>query len=81
MSTHSYKGEMAIKFNEAWDLAQDNIKRAQDNIKRAQKLQKAYYDKQPKLPRFKVRDRVFLYMPAAKATKAYKFARSFHGPY
>ena len=24
---------------------------------------------------------VLVYMPAAKATKAYKFARSFHGPY
>ena len=69
-----YKGEMAIKFNEAWDLAQNNIKRAQ-------KHQKAYYDKQSKPPRFKVGDRVFVYMPAAKATKAYKFARSFHGLY
>ena len=70
----TYKGEMAIKFNEAWDLAQNNIKRAQ-------KHQKAYYDKQSKLPRFKVGDRVFVYMPAAKATKAYKFARPLHGPY
>ena len=38
----TYKGEMAIKFNETWDLAQNNIKRAQ-------KHQKAYYDKQSKL--------------------------------
>ena len=70
----TYKGEMAIKFNEVWDLAQNNIKRAQRH-------QKAYYDKQSKPPRFKVGDRVFVYMPAAKATKAYKFARSLHGPY
>ena len=70
----TYKGEIAIKFNEAWDLAQNNIKRAQRH-------QKAYYDKQSKPPRFKVGDRVFVYMPAAKATKAYKFARSLHGPY
>ena len=35
----TYKGEMAIKFNEAWDLAQNNIKRAQ-------KHQKPYYNKQ-----------------------------------
>ena len=67
------KGEMAIKFNIAWDLAQNNIKRAQ-------KHQKAYYDKQSKPPRFKVGDRVFVHMPTAKATKAYKFARSLHGP-
>ena len=65
---------MAIKFNEAWDLAQNNIKRAQRH-------QKAYYDKQSKPPRFKVGDRVFVYMPTAKATKAYKFARPLHGPY
>ena len=70
----TYKGEMAIKFDEAWGLAQNNIKRAQ-------KHQKAYYDKQSKPPRFKVGDRVFVYIPAAKATKAYKFARPFHGPY
>ena len=70
----TYKGEMAINFNEAWDLAQNNIKRAQ-------KHQKAYYNKQSKPPRFKVRDRVFVYMPAAKATKACKFARLLHGPY
>ena len=38
----TYKGEMAIKFNETWDLAQNNIKRAQRH-------QKAYYDKQSKL--------------------------------
>ena len=70
----TYKGEMAINFDEAWDLAQNNIKRAQRH-------QKAYYDKHSKPPRFKVGDRVFVYMPAAKATKAYKFARPFHGPY
>ena len=33
----TYKGEMAIKFDEACDLAQNNIKRAQRH-------QKAYYD-------------------------------------
>ena len=26
-------------------------------------------------------DRVFVYIPAAKASKAYKFARPFYGPY
>jgi len=28
-----------------------------------------------------VGEQMFIYMPAAKATKAYKFARPFHGPY
>ena len=39
-----------------------------------------YYHK-TRLPRFKVGDQVFAYLPAAKACKAYKFARSFYGPY
>ena len=38
-------------------------------------------DCRTRLPRFKVGDRVFIYMPAAKACKAYKFARPFYGPY
>ena len=40
-----------------------------------------HYDRRTRLPRFKVGDRVFVYMPAAKACKAYKFARPFYGPY
>ena len=60
IDANTYKGELAIKFNEIWDLTQNNIKRAQRH-------QKAYYDKQSKPPRFKVGDRVFVYMPAAKA--------------
>ena len=41
----------------------------------------SYYDRQLKLSKFSVGDRVFVYVPAAKACKAYKFARPFHGPY
>ena len=65
---------MALKFDEAWGLAQDNIRTAQ-------RQQKAYYDRQSRPPRFNIGDRVLVYMPVAKATKAYKFARPFHGPY
>ena len=32
------------------------------------------------VPQFSVGDRVFVYMPAAKACKAYKFTRPFNGP-
>ena len=49
--------------------------------RRAQDSQKTQYDCQTKPPQFSVGDRVFVYMPAAKACKAYKFARSFYGPY
>ena len=70
----TYKGEMTVKMNEAWELARSSIKKAQ-------RTQKNYYDQQSKPPKFKVGDRVLVYMPAAKACKAYKFARPFHGPY
>ena len=60
--------------NEAWELARISIKKTQRN-------QKNYYDKRSKPPKFKVGERVLVYMPSAKACKAYKFARPFHGPY
>ena len=67
----THKGEIAIKFSEAWELAKENIKKAQQR-------QKKQYDCKARLPKF---NRVFVYMPAVKACKAYKFARPFHGPY
>ena len=70
----TYKAEIAIKFSETWELAKENIKKAQQR-------QKKQYDCKARLPEFKVDDRVFVYMPAVKAFKAYKFARPFHGPY
>ena len=71
----TYKGEVAFNFSEAWKLAGANI------IRKAQQHQKKQYDRKTRLPRFEIGDRVFVYMPAAKACKAYKFARPFHGPY
>ena len=70
----TYKGEITIKMDEAWELARSNIKKAQKN-------QKLYHDQRSKPPNFKVGDRVMVYVPAAKACKSYKFARPFHGPY
>ena len=70
----SYKREVSTKLSEAWELAKNNNKKAQSN-------QKALYDHQTKSPQFSVGDRVFIYVPAAKACKAYKFARPFYGPY
>ena len=68
------KREVATKLSEAWELAKNNREKAQTN-------QKTLYDHQMRPPRFSVGDRVFVYMPAAKACKAYKFARPFYGPY
>ena len=56
----TYKEEVAVKMNEAWELARISIKKAQRN-------QKNYYDKRSELPKFKVGDRVLVYMPFAKA--------------
>ena len=69
----TYKGEDAIKYSEAWELAKENIKKAQQR-------QKKQYDRKTKLPEFNVSYTVFVYMPAIKACKAYKFARPFR-PY
>ena len=74
MDVDSYKREVSTKLSEAWELAKNNNKKAQSK-------QKALYDRQTKSPQFSVGDRVFVYMPAAKACKAYKFARPFYGPY
>lgn len=74
MDVDSYKTELVCSLADAWKLAQDNVKKAQ-------KRQKTSYDRSARLPKFTVGDRVFLYMPAAKSTKAYKFAKPFRGPY
>ncbi len=70
----TYKGEVATRLQEAWKLAQDQVKKAQ-------KRQKSAFDRQARQPVYSVGERVFVYMPAAKASKAYKFARPFYGPY
>ena len=68
------KADVAFKFSEAYKLARDNIKRAQQS-------QKKNYDCKTRLPEFKVVDRFFIFEPADKAYKAYKFARPFYEPY
>lgn len=70
----TYKGEFASGLSEAWELARTQVKREQ-------KSQKRQYDRKAKTPHFAVGERVFVYMPAAKSSKAYKFARPFHGLY
>ena len=70
----SYKEELVSNLSEAWDLARHQVKKAQ-------KAQKKAYDRRSKDVQFGVGERVFVYMPQDKATKAYKFARPFHGPF
>ena len=69
-----YRAEVAQKLSHAWEMARSNVTRAQ-------KQQKKYYDRRARPSNFCVGDRVFVYMPTAKSTKAHKFARPFYGPY
>jgi hypothetical protein len=65
---------LATGLKGAWGLAQKQVVKAQEAQKRS-------YDQKAKEANFKEGERVFAYMPKEKASKAYKFARPFHGPY
>ena len=69
-----YKTTMAQMMQEAWGLAQQNLKKAQ-------KKQKLYHDKKSNRPDFRVGDRVFVFMPVLKSGPAHKLARPYKGPY
>ena len=69
-----YKTEFMTSMSEAWELAKSSVRKAQQR-------QKKFHDRKAKDPKFAVGHRVFVYMPAAKSSKAHKFARSFQGPY
>ena len=70
----TYKTEVTVNLQEAWELARKNIKKAQ-------RQQKTQYDRHTRDPTYRVGDRVFLYTPSVKSGPAYKFARPFQGPY
>ena len=69
-----YRSEVLTNLQDAWS-------RAKKNVEQAQKRQKKQHDKKSHMPEFAEGDRVFVFKPAAKSCKAYKFARPFHGPY
>ena len=64
IDTDDYKTELTLNFTEAWDLARQQVEKAQ-------RQQKRFYDRRSRKPTFRVGDRVFLYMPAAKTGQAY----------
>ena len=70
----TYKEEVVQSLTEAWGLAQSHVRKAQDK-------QKRLHDQRAAEPSFRFGDRVFLYEPAAKSSKAHKFARPYIGPY
>ena len=62
------------KLSKAWELAQQNVKKAQHH-------QEQMHDRRTRDIDIKLGDRVFIYMPLAKQCQSHKFARPFHGPY
>ena len=74
LDSDDYRAGLVQTLSEAWE-------RAQKNVKVAQHRQKIQHDRKVRMPKFSLGDRVFVYKPAAKSCKAYKFARPFHGPY
>jgi len=69
-----YVHEMTQRMSQAWEAAQVNVRKAQ-------RRQKYHHDQKAKEPRITEGDRVFVFDPAKKVGKAYKFARPFKGPY
>ena len=63
-----YKTEVAIRMSTAWESAKTSIGKAQ-------KQQKYHDNKQAKDPKVSAGDEVFVYFPAKKCGRAYKFAR------
>ena len=76
-STHDlddYKSELIVRMAEAWKLARSQVEKAQQ-------WQKKQHNRLSSDAEFHMGDRVYVYMPAEKRGKAYKFARPFRGPY
>ncbi len=69
-----YKSELMIGLTEVWKMAQDHVQKVQRH-------QKKFYDRHTSDPTYQVGDRVLAFMPAARAGKVRKFARSFRGPF
>ena len=69
-----YRSEFLISMAKAQKLALENIRKAQ-------RKQKEFYDRASVNPKYRVGDRVMIYMPGDVAGKDWKLARPYHGPY
>ena len=76
LDASNYIREISLRMSSAWNAAKTIAR-----IKEAQKKQKHQHDKKARDPRIFEGDRVFVYSPAEKCGKAYKFAHPFKGPY
>ena len=69
-----YRSEFLISLARAQKLALENIRKAQEK-------QKEFYDRAAESPKYRLGDRVMVYMPGDVAGKDWKLARPYHGPY
>ena len=69
-----YRSEFLISLGKAQKLALENIRKAQEK-------QKEFYDRAAVSSRYRIGDRVMVYMPGDVAGKDWKLARPYHGPY
>ena len=69
-----YRSEFLISLGKAQKLALENIRKAQEK-------QKQYYDRASENPKYRIGDRVMVYMPGDVAGKDWKLARPYHGPF
>ena len=68
-----YRSEFLITLARAQKLALENIRKAQEKQK--------FYDRAARSPKYRLGDRVMVYMPGDVAGKDWKLARPYHGPY
>lgn len=73
IDTDDYVTRFSKYMAEAWQLARFHVQQAQERQKG--------HDRRARPMQFTSGERVFVHMPSAKQGKAYKFARTFHGPY
>ena len=69
-----YKTEFLVSLSKAHKIALENIRKAQTK-------QKEFYDRHAGDPKFRVGDRVMVYMPGDVTGKDWKLARPYHGPF
>ena len=69
-----YKSEFLVSLSKAHKIALENIRKAQTK-------QKEFYDRHAGDHKFKVGERVMVYMPGDVTGKDWKLARPYHGPF
>lgn len=69
-----YRAELFVTVKKARELALDSIRKSQER-------QQKFYDRKSTSTKFRVGDRVMVFMPSEVTGKNRKLARPYHGPY